>query len=136
MFLFLLGNMTTQAQDWIYVGKDSDDGKYYIKANYESKVMRDGVNCYKIWIKDYQKEEEITDDNGNDVIVRNASVMSLKLVDCENRRTKLLKSLVYDENNKLVESVDLEESKTRWREMVPETIGEKVLTVICDRFGF
>lgn len=56
--------------------------------------------------------------------------LKLREYDCQNRRTALLNTVDYDDKGKVLDSFQAETKV--WRNIIPESSGELLYTIICD----
>lgn len=126
---------TSFGQDWIYVSSDKDGDKWYIKSTY---VKKDGFgnagDNIKIWTKKELKKTTVKK-GGKTLTYTNAKELQLIIVDCTDRRIKIVTTTVYNSQGKSVDSYTYEEYEQEWMDVVPDSMGEVMLDKICELFN-
>jgi hypothetical protein len=118
-------NTTTE---WIYVSYDNEGHDWYIQSNYVAKDP--DKNQYKTWIKYAPKLTE----NANTLNDKTTFSMELVEVNCDTRQVKRISVSTYGvEDKKLLSTKDIENQI--FTDVVPESIGAKVLNKICELYN-
>ena len=126
--------LTSFAQDWVYVGADSDENKWYVKSEYVKKgSLDDSENSFRIWTKKELKKTTIKK-NGKTLTYTNVKELQLIVADCEERKIKFVTNTVYDSQGKIIESNTLLDFLQAWVDVVPDSMGEAMLDKICELF--
>jgi hypothetical protein len=131
--LLFLG-LTTFCQDWVSVGADTDDNKWYVKSTYVKKDLYSGGGI-KIWTKQESKQMTITTKSGETVKLTNAKELQLIVVNCKERKMKLVSSTVYNSQGKMVSNLTLQDYEQDWIDVVPDSMGEAMLDKTCELFN-
>ena len=121
------------SQNWTYVGKDKIKNEYYFKSTYVSK---EGINndIIKIWTKKIYKT--FTDKSkGKSITYNDAYFIELVLFDCSNNKYKLLSTTAYNSNGVMIYDRAFSEYTQDWEYAVPDSVGDKVLSTICNTFN-
>lgn len=117
-------------QDWVSVGTDTEGTKYYTKSTYVSK---DGENI-KIWTKQELKKTTIKK-NGKTLTYLNAKELQLLVIDCTEKRIKIISKIVYNSQGNVVDNWTLKDYEQEWVDVVPDSMGEAMLQKICELFN-
>ena len=126
--------LTSFAQDWVYVGADSDENKWYVKSEYVKKgSLDDSENSFRIWTKKELKKTTIKK-NGKTLTYTNVKELQLIVADCEERKIKFVTNTVYDSQGKIIESNTLLDFLQAWVDVVQDSMGEAMLDKICELF--
>ncbi len=120
-FCFLLLSKFCYSQDWKLLF-EVEDGTYYYKPNTSETA----------WIKVVSNKT---------TYYPNKASTKLKTVDgytivlwkfnCEDRKLGLIQSNVYSKDGKLLDSIERNELLVDMRYVIPESIGEQMLTKFC-----
>lgn len=130
--VLLIGHKSI-AQDWVYVGADTEGTKWYVKSSYVSKdgYSNSGI---KIWTKMESKKTTVKK-NGKTLTYTNTKELQLIFADCNDRRIKFVTTTVYNSQGKVVDTVTLEDYEQEWKDVVPDSMGEAMLDKICELFN-
>ncbi|KAB7732001.1 hypothetical protein F5984_07225 [Rudanella paleaurantiibacter] len=123
LFTFLVTH--SSAQDWIYVSTGVNHDKFYIKLG---GVTENGY--LKVWTKTLKKSLKYTK-RGKNYSIPNGFVIDLNECDCKNRRSRFLSGVYYSSKNIVVHSEDVDEYDLKWFYVSPDSIGEKILDIVC-----
>ncbi len=125
LFIFFIYNHAS-SQDWVFVGEgNQDDSKYYIR----NKTVENS-STKKAWIK--RTGSKITvKKNGKTYTYRNGYQVTLYEYDCSENKLKLCRIVSYDSKGVVVESITIKEYLREWTDVVPDSIGEMILTKAC-----
>jgi hypothetical protein len=122
------------AQDWTYVGSDTEGSKWYVKSSYVSKDGYSNSGSIKIWTKKELKKTTVRK-NGKTLTYTNAKELQLIFADCTDKRIKFVTTTVYNSQGKVVDSWTLEDYEQEWNDVVPDSMGEALLDKICELFN-
>jgi len=131
----LILTLTSFAQDWVFVGTDSEDNKWYVKSEYVKKGDYDnsGDNI-RIWTKKELKKTTIKK-SGKTMSYANVKELQLIVTDCSEKKIKFVTSTVYDSQGKSIDSWTLPDYAQEWVDVVPDSMGEAILNKICELFN-
>lgn len=133
--LFLFFCQFAFCQDWILVTSDKDGDKWYVKDSYVKKEgFSDLDNQFRIWTKREVKKKTIKK-AGRSVIYLNVKELQLIVADCNDRKMKVVTTIIYDSQGKVIYNSTLQEYEQEWIDVVPDSIGEAMLDKICKLFN-
>lgn len=132
LFVTLFLEYNGFAQDWVYIGSDNDENKYYVKSTYVTKDVYEG--SIKLWIKKEMKKVTIKK-NGKPINYLNAKELQLFEIDCNEKKIKIVSSIVYNSQGKVVDSWTLRDYEQEWNDIVPDSIGEAISDKTCELFN-
>ena len=119
------------SQEWTYLGQNYKGDKTYIQ---NSKINPDTDLYPKVWSKEYVGSQMVQK-NGKKFSVKNALVVTLDSYDCNQRRKRLEKILIYDSNQNLITSHSYNEysNERDWYYVSPETTADATLDFVCSK---
>ncbi len=120
------------AQDWVYAGSDNEETKYYVKSTYVSKDNYEGG--IKVWTKKEKKKATVKK-NGKTLTYLNAKELQLLVIDCGEKKMKIVSTIVYNSQGKVVDSWTLKDYEQEWDDIVPDSMGEAMLDKTCELFN-
>lgn len=131
--LFFFITFFGYSQNWTLVSKDKLKNEYYFKSNYVSK---EGLNneIIRIWTKKVFKTFNHKS-NGKNITYKDAYFIELVLFDCSNNKYKLLSTTAYNSNGVMIYDNTFYEFSQDWEYAVPDSVGDKVLSTICQTFN-
>ncbi len=134
LFLFLL-SLKGISQDWTFVSTDVDGDKWYIKSSYISKRGFENLdNAIRIWTKKELKKKTVKK-NGKSLIYANVKELQLIEADCNDKRIKIITTILYNSSGKVIDTRAVAEYEQEWRDTVPESMGEAIIQKICELFN-
>lgn len=126
--------LTSFAQDWVYVGADTENNNWYVKSEYVKKGDFDNSEGnIRIWTKKELKKTTIKK-SGKNLIYTNVKELLLVVADCGERKIKFITITVYDSQGKLIDSYTSPDYAQEWVDVVPDSMGEAMLNKICELF--
>lgn len=108
--------------EWTMI-QTNDEGNMYIDLD---SIQKSGDLVTVLTLNDYygfQKHDEL-------------SSQSKEMHDCKNKKFKALSIHYFSDNmgkGKVIETFDFNESETVWSDVVPYSIGELKVNIICSR---
>ncbi|MBW3524334.1 surface-adhesin E family protein [Chryseobacterium sp. NKUCC03_KSP] len=123
LFILLIFPVISFAQEnWEYVGKDSDNGEYFIKdakKNYSNNVV--------FWTKELQADKIVKTKKGA-ITKKGGSRIQQLSVDCTKKTIEITSNTEYNSSGKVIVS-----SRGSFipEPAVPDSVGEMVLLAGC-----
>lgn len=120
--LILVSLPTFAVADWTMI-QTNEDGNMYIDLD---SIQKTGDLVTVLTLNDYyglQKHHEL-------------SSQSKEMHDCKNKKFKALSIHYFSDNmgkGKMIEAFDFNELETVWSDVVPYSIGELKVNIICSR---
>ena len=127
--VLVLFSVKFYSQEWTYLGKNDKGDKTFIQ---NSSVNSNTYGYPKVWSKELVGSFMVQK-NGKKFPVKNAIIKTLDAYDCAEKRTRLVKIVIYDANEKLVTNHEYSEYTEggEWRYVTPETTAEARLDYVC-----
>lgn len=128
----LMAQISTESTpDWTYVTAqlkhNNDTCLVYIKPT----CIYSDNGIIKIWSKEYSQIKEV-----NNNYYENEISMTLFLFNCRTQEMKILTVVEYDQNgNKLYDSEIGNDPNNNWQNIIPETVGDKLINKACELFN-
>jgi hypothetical protein len=104
---------TVGGSPWLLAASSHEENFYYNRNWVCDHVV------IRIWVKALSRD-------ANNPAIRSMSLYELK---CKTRQIRVTQTVEYDQDGKVQTSDDT--NKARWRDAVPESIGEGILNTIC-----
>lgn len=120
--LVLVSIPTFALAEWTMI-QTNDDGNMYIDLD---SIQKSGDVVTALTLNDYYGFQ-----NHNEL-----SSQSKEMHDCKNKKFKALSVNYFSDNmgkGKIIETFDFNESETAWSDVVPYSIGELKVNIICSR---
>jgi hypothetical protein len=112
--------------DWELASGDGEQIITYINnKNFTPQVENNKISFYKIWTKSFYTDNIISGKQ-----YKNVYSLTRVYVDCNNKKMKMVTNTFYNNQNKLIESFDYEDTE-KWHELVIESVGEALLNKAC-----
>jgi len=113
-----------QHAQWVYVWHTYNNDKLYFMGSPVS-IEKDGV---KIWMKMLwaAPEKEVTKKWQTRMLVK---------VNCFTQKQMILDVIAYDRNGIVISREDKKESESEWVDIIPDTIMDKAMNMICELFN-
>jgi hypothetical protein len=104
-------------EEWEQASASTDTIFYYNTI----KMMRTPTGTIKTWIKGKPKDK----------VSEYPYTLKLNEFDCSGRKSRILSSVEYDENNRPSNHYDLDEKEAKWVNVAPGTVGEDISETVC-----
>jgi|SRR5882672_2663202 len=138
--IFFLFSSAGFGQKWIYISDDDKGVKHYYDSNI---IVRDN-NITEVWFKEGPPIEKL-EQYRHDLIARrkNKSLpitgyeyysysITKQIFDCKQRKMKEYVAFYdYSDKGAVIFSASFDEAKVKWEDIVPESVGEKILSTVC-----
>ena len=104
--------------DWRYVGTSDNGTTIYV----DMETMRPTGDTVNVWVR-Y--------DHSRDRTIRFRETKQLVTYNCSARTSTLRSYISYDANGRVVDSGDISTYQLRQNNVAPDTIGDAIMTAVC-----
>jgi len=110
--------------EWIIIAYSDDGDKWYMKSEYVNKERGN----IKIWIKFKSISSTI-----KKKIYKNTEDKWLLIVDCDNKKIKILSTVTYSSSGKVIDNETI--LYPDYDDVIPDTVMERIREKICSHFN-
>ena len=122
VLIFFSGDIYAQ---WIEAGRSTDNSIYYLRKHSEK------YGSTKVWVKEVSKSLAYYTKTGKKAFINGYS-MTLYDTNCDEKQLALVSLTVYNLSGNVVSTTKLEEYEIDWQDVIPDSVGEMILTKACE----